>query len=123
MSGQLLICTVPADQRKTAGLGCLLNRVRPDITSALSVGCCTADVAMQSVQKQVAAQTNVTAGHLVDLPVEWCQDCNCEQGPEEGWEGAGLGGPLQVHTVLHPPGSDENPTEGKEEGSNGPLGL
>lgn len=68
-------------------------------------------------------QLEVRAKQLMasDLPVEWCQKCDCDQSPEEGREGAGLGGPLQVHTVLHPPGSDEGPTEGKEEGSNGPL--
>lgn len=46
---------------------------------------------------------------------------DCEDSPEVGQQGAGLHSPLEVHTVLHPPGSDEGSTEGEEEGCHIPL--
>jgi len=55
--------------------------------------------------------------------VEWCQQGYCEQSPEQGSHGAGLNSPLQVHPVLHPPGSDEDPTQGEEECGNGALSV
>ena len=55
-------------------------------------------------------------------PVERCQESYCDQSPEEGCDWAGLGGPLEVYTVLHPPGPDEDAAESKEEGRDGALG-
>ena len=55
--------------------------------------------------------------------MEWCQQGYCEEGPEQGSDGTGLHSPLQVHPVLHPPGSDEDPTQGEEECGNGALGI
>lgn len=62
----------------------------------------------------------VSAG---DSPVEWCQHSNSEQSPYKGSQRARLDCPLEVHPVLHPPGSDEDAAEGKEEGRNGALGV
>ena len=66
----------------------------------------------QQVQQQVQRKCS---SKCRGLPVEGRQDCNCEQSPGKRSEGAGLDSPLQVHAVLHPPGSDVRATQSKEE--------
>lgn len=55
--------------------------------------------------------------------MEGCKDGNCQEGPDKRREGAGLHGPLQVYTVLHPPGPDVCAAQCEEERRNGPLSI